>query len=736
MKRKVELLSPVGNMETLYQAIHNGASAVYLGGKNFGARKFASNFTDDELIKAISYSHLYGVKVYITVNTIVFEDEKEELLNYVAFLNENGVDALIMQDMGMIVTVRKMFPDLEIHASTQCHNHNIKDLELMKSLGVKRVVLARELSLQQIKEMNVDIEKEVFVHGALCVSYSGCCLFSSLNGGRSGNRGECVGSCRLPYQLLCDNEVVETDGDYLLSTKELNTLGELRQLLDSGIDSLKIEGRMKSPYYVGLVTRLYRKYIDKYYNNEDMTVNEDEIRKLKKLFNRDFTKGYLFNDKVMNIKSSNHVGVRLGKVVSVNDKKIKIKLEDDIYQEDGIRFKKSNLGMNVNLLYNDKGLLVNSLKKGDLLVIDNKIGLKDKDIVYKTVDKKLILELSKYDEKKIDVNFHVSAHINNKLKVKISDGINEVVSDGVIIERALKNPTSKETITKQLAKLGGSPFALKNVTFDIDDNIFINIKDINEIRRKLVLELEQKRTMVKRKRINNEIILHNADKITSNMTKLHVKVKNLEQLLVCLELNVDYIYVTDDKLYEKYKNYGNVYLKLDRVINNFPNYNNENLLVTEWGSAYYYSKRNKVNSDYYLNVVNNETISLLQDWGVKKVTISPESLDDNMKLLKKKDVVIMAYGRMELMVMKCCPLQNAFNGCIKCHEKNNHYYLKDHLGNKFPIINNNCLTRIMHYKNMDIDINKYMALGFREFRLDFLDEKPQEVKKIILKYKR
>ena len=193
MKKKVELLSPVGNMETLYQAIHNGASAVYLGGKKFGARKFASNFTDDELVKAISYSHLYGVKVYVTVNTIVFEDEKEELLNYVAFLNDNGVDALIMQDMGMIVTVRKMFPDLEIHASTQCHNHNIKDLELMKSLGVKRVVLARELSLSQIKEMNVDIEKEVFVHGALCVSYSGCCLFSSLNGGRSGNRGECVG---------------------------------------------------------------------------------------------------------------------------------------------------------------------------------------------------------------------------------------------------------------------------------------------------------------------------------------------------------------------------------------------------------------------------------------------------------------------------------------------------------------------------------------------------------------
>lgn len=735
MKRKVELLSPVGNMETLYQAIHNGASAVYLGGKNFGARKFASNFTDDELIKAISYSHLYGVKVYVTVNTIVFEDEKEELLNYVAFLNENGVDALIMQDMGMIVTVRKMFPDLEIHASTQCHNHNIKDLELMKSLGVKRVVLARELSLQQIKEMNVDIEKEVFVHGALCVSYSGCCLFSSLNGGRSGNRGECVGSCRLPYQLLCDNEVVETDGDYLLSTKELNTLGDLRQLLSSGIDSLKIEGRMKSPYYVGLVTRLYRKYIDKYYNNEDMAVNDDEIKKLKKLFNRDFTKGYLFNDNVMNIKSSNHVGVRLGKVVLVNDKKIKIKLEDDIYQEDGIRFKKSNLGMNVNLLYNDKGLLVNSLKKGDLLVIDNKIGLKDKDIVYKTVDKKLILELSKYDEKKIDVNFHVSAHINNKLKVKISDGINEVVSDGVIIEKALKNPTSKETITKQLAKLGGSPFALKNVTFDIDDNIFINIKDINEIRRKLVLELEQKRTMVKRKRINNEVILHDADKVTSNMTKWHVKVENLEQLLVCLELNVDYIYVTDDKLYEKYKNYGNVYLQLDRIMNNFPNYNNENLLITQWGSTYY-SKRNNVNSDYYLNVVNNETISLLQDLGVKKVTISPESLVDNMKLLKKKDVVIMAYGRMELMVMKSCPLQSAFNGCIKCHEKNNQYYLKDYMGNKFPIINRNCLTKIMHYKNMDIDINKYMALGFREFRLDFLYEKPLEVKKIILKYKR
>ena len=237
---QVELLSPVGNMECLYQAVHNGADAVYLGGKLFGARKYAGNFTNEQLVKAINYAHIYGVKVYVTANTIIYNDEIEEFVKYLTFLHKNNVDAVIMQDIGMISLIRKVLPNLEIHASTQCHNHNNYGIKCFKDLGVTRVVLDREMSLNEINNIDVDIEKEVFIHGALCVSYSGCCLFSSLNGGRSGNRGECVGSCRLPYKLIENNKIIKTKGEYLLSIKELNTIDNLKEILDSGIISLKI----------------------------------------------------------------------------------------------------------------------------------------------------------------------------------------------------------------------------------------------------------------------------------------------------------------------------------------------------------------------------------------------------------------------------------------------------------------------------------------------------------------
>ena len=270
--KKVELLCPVGNSEMLYQAIHNGADAVYLSGKLFGARKFANNFANDELVEAIRYSHLYGVKVYVTVNTMIYESELEVLFDYLKFLYENGVDAVIMQDIGIIKRTRVVLPNLEIHASTQCHNHNEEGVKLLKELGVTRVVMAREMSLDEINSIDVNIEKEVFVYGALCVCYSGCCLFSSMNGGRSGNRGECVQSCRLPYELFENDKRININGDYLLSTRDLNTISNLKKILDSGIDSLKIEGRMKSPAYVGYVTRVYRRLVDCYYENKNINL--------------------------------------------------------------------------------------------------------------------------------------------------------------------------------------------------------------------------------------------------------------------------------------------------------------------------------------------------------------------------------------------------------------------------------------------------------------------------------
>lgn len=281
--KKIELLAPAGNMESLIAAIEAGCDAVYLGGYMFGARSYAGNFSDEEIIEAINYAHLYGVKVYVTANTLVYEDEVTTFLNYVDFLHKNNVDAIIIQDIGMMDLLKQTYPNLEIHASTQMHVHNLEGVKLVEELGLSRVVLARETNIEEIKNIrkNTYITLEVFVHGALCVSYSGQCLMSSLIGGRSGNRGTCAQCCRQRYDLIIDNQKVNND-EYLLSTKDLNTLEHIGELIDAGVDSLKIEGRMKRPEYVYLVVSLYRRAIDNYLTKGKITIDNNDVIELKK----------------------------------------------------------------------------------------------------------------------------------------------------------------------------------------------------------------------------------------------------------------------------------------------------------------------------------------------------------------------------------------------------------------------------------------------------------------------
>ena len=727
---KVELLSPVGNMESLYQAVHNGADAVYLGGKSFGARKYANNFTNEELVEAINYAHIYGVKVYVTANTIVYNDEVEEFVKYVTFLHKNNVDAVIMQDIGMISLIRKVLPNLEVHASTQCHNHNTYGIKCFKDLGVTRVVLDREMSLSEINNINIDIEKEVFIHGALCISYSGCCLFSSLNGGRSGNRGECVGSCRLPYKLIENDKIINTKGEYLLSTKELNTLDNLKEILDSGVASLKIEGRMKSPEYVGFITKLYRTLIDKYYNNEEMILTKEDIDNLKVLFNRKFTKGFLFNDNIINIESPNHQGINLGKVIKTTKNRIYIKLSRVLNQEDGIRFKESNTGMIVNMLYDKHDKLVNKGNPNDLISIPNKVNLKTDDTVLKTIDKELLKKLNNYGEKKIKVNYKVGAKINKELYISLSDGVNEVEVRGNVVEPSINNPVTKEVIIDKLSKLGNTPFILNDIEIDIDDNIFISLKELNELRRELVTKLINKKIENKKEIIINEIPKIE-DNVKTNNVSVNVLVRNEEQLLACLN-KVDNVYTDDYNLYLKYKS-NNIYYRTSRVMSSFNEFKNENILGSELGSVYKYSKNNNVVSDYFLNVVNDYSIKFFKELGVKRVVISPECDFNKIKLLKDKDIEVIIYGKMELMIMKYCPLKELLNNCSVCKTNKNKYYLQDRLGYKYRIIHNNCLTHIMHYKNIDYisNIKEYINMGINNYRIELLDESKEEVLNII-----
>ena len=271
----VELLAPAGNFEALKAAVEAGADAVYLAGSNFGARAYAGNFSPEELTKAVRFAHLRGVAVHVTVNTIVADSELDSLAEYLSFLNEVGVDAILVQDLGVAALAKRVAPKLILHASTQMTVHSLEGVQFLENMGFSRVVLAREMTLPEIEYIcaNSEAEIEIFMHGALCVCYSGQCLMSSMIGARSGNRGRCAQPCRLPYELIDENgtDLLEGKaGTYLLSPKDLNTLELLPKLIAAGVDSLKIEGRMKRPEYVAVVVETYRAALDGFIINNDL----------------------------------------------------------------------------------------------------------------------------------------------------------------------------------------------------------------------------------------------------------------------------------------------------------------------------------------------------------------------------------------------------------------------------------------------------------------------------------
>ena len=722
MKKK-ELLVPVGNMDVLKTAIINGADAVYLSGKKFGARAYANNFDEKEMKEAIILCHKYRVKIYVTVNTMIFNEEIEEVMNYLKFLYRNHVDAIIMQDNGLISLVRKYIPDLEIHVSTQAHNHNEAGIQYYKNIGCTRVVFDRESSLEEIKNINVPIEKEVFVYGALCICYSGNCLMSSLNGGRSANRGMCVGSCRLPYTLIKEGKRVEKN--YLLSTHDLNTLPKIKEILESDIDSLKIEGRMKSKEYVAVVTSAFRNLIDAFYENKNLFLPKEVEINLLKTYNRGFTNGYLFQvPSIINNKTSNHQGICIGEVIAVNNKKITIRLSEEIHQEDAIRFQKNQKGMYLNSIYNKKGLLINSAKKGEIITIDNKNRWMYDDLigskVLKTIDYLLNKELNSKTEKKLPIQLSFQAHKGEPIALSLSFFDKTIKIEEKEPEIAQNTPIKEDKVVEQLTKLGNTSYYASSINISMDSNLFINIKDLNELRRKAIEKLEQSRIEPLKK--DFVIKLPPIPSYLSSTPKLSILVRNEEQLKIALKNNIDFIYVTKEELYKKYKTYSNIYLRLERVNNIHKEYKQERLLCTEFGSIAKYNQKNTIRSDYYLNVANDYTICSLKELSCKSVTLSVELSQEQLNKIKnKKDSEVIVYGTLETMIIK-----NDILG-----SKGISTYIENENGLRFKILYENGFTHIMNakVKNEIANLNKYR--GFGTWRIELFEEDVITTQKII-----
>ena len=727
MDKKHELLVPAGDMDCLMQAVANGADAVYVGLKNFGARKFAKNFDNEEIVKATKICHLYGVKIFVTMNTLVKDDEVPAFLGQVDYLYQIGVDAIIMQDFGMINLVRERIPDFEIHASTQANNTSRDTIELFHKIGVKRVVLSRELSLNEIENITVPIEKEVFIHGALCISYSGCCLMSSMIGERSANRGECAGCCRLPYTLKRGGLTKEEEA-YLLSTKELNTAPRIRELIDSDIYSFKIEGRMKSPEYVGFITRYYRNLLDTYASTNSL---EEDTNKLKTIFNREFTTGRLFNasdEDIMNTNTPNHIGLEIGRVIEVNDKKIKIELDRPLNQQDGIRFKKDGSGFIVNYLYDENNNLVNSADT--ICYVDNKIGLKRKDVVCKTLDYNLNQELKKLPGRKIPIAIKFVAKIGSPMYMEITDGVNTISKESTPIEEAEKAPMPLERMKAQIEKLGDTPFVSRNTIIDADPNVFISVKEINELRRNVINSLQEKRMESTRQLIPQNI--NYVDINTSPEKGFTVEVETSEQLEKVNKLNPLRIYTSNEELYNSYKMEEKLYYKLPRCYPVIERRLKRKNLVGEYFD--FAIKEGSEVGDTGLNVTNIYTAYYLYKLGLPSVTLSQElSTEEIINFInnyaktfnKYPRIEVFSYGRVENMLIK---------GNILNIEKNDKQYeLIDVKEKKFPVFYDGYQTHVMNYELTNKEDLKELK-DYITYRIKFDKENEEEIEKIIKSY--
>lgn len=581
----IDLLSPVGDFDCLKAAVQNGANSVYFGADLFSARAFASNFDITTLEKAILYAKTRGVKTNLTLNTLVTDDEFNEAFELAKKAYEFGIDAIIVQDLGLAKQLIKYFPDLDIHASTQMTAHNLQGVLELQRLGFKRVVLSRELSLQEIEYIckNTNVEIEVFVHGALCISYSGQCLFSSMVGGRSGNRGKCAQPCRLPYKLLENDK--EIDKGHLLSTRDLCGLDCIPNLIKAGVTCLKIEGRMKNPEYVATVTRIYRKYIDlaealintqKFIDEENLDIydfkenttneskyiiNENDRKTLLQAFNRGMSSsGHLLNEPNKNLvfkDKPNNMGLFLGKVQKYNKNKgyIAVKLQESIEIGDTISLEKEKGSYNVSELM-DKNRNIKETSIGQTITIGRMKGnINLGDNIYKMSSKTLSTLAQNSingEHRKISLNCKVTIKHNEPLKIKVTpttetannldiySNLNITYTSEIIPENAQNRPLEKEKIIAQINKTNDSIFEFSNIEVELDPNIFLPkfSATLNDLRRKVLESVYDyaisniKRTCIKKVEpdsLNNEV-----------KNSLNDNTKTISVLLNILNLDFDY----------------------------------------------------------------------------------------------------------------------------------------------------------------------------------------------------
>ena len=718
----IDLLAPVGDFECLKAAVQNGANSVYFGADLFSARAFAHNFDMDELKQAIEYAKIRGVKTNLTLNILLKDSEFDSAIKLALKAYEFGIDAIIVQDLGLAMKLIKILPDLPIHASTQMTIHNLNGALKLQELGFKRVVLARELSMNEITHIckKTNIEIECFIHGALCVSYSGQCLFSSMLGGRSGNRGKCAGPCRLSYDLLENNKKINSG--YLLSTKDLCGLDYIPDMIEAGVHCLKIEGRMKSPEYVATVTRIYRKYIDLALSGASYKIDEADKKDLLQVFNRGMSScGHLSdepNKKLVYKEKPNHMGLFLGTVQSYNKNKgyITLKLKEPISIGDKVSLENENGSYTISELM-DKNNNIKETKLNQTVTIGRikgNINLGDK--IYKISSKVLSnnsKESYKNENRKVSLNCNVT--IKKDLPISINITSNNDIPEykdlninyelSYIPEKALNKPLDKETIIKQISKTNSTPYVFNNININLDNNLHLSkLSILNEFRRTALDKVYEYAVSKINRQLPEKVSdseLKKNNETLDNMRNLSSTISNIKNKKTSLLLNI----INLEYDYSKLENIDNIYIPLKYFLNKkyeqileilntkaeiyiyFPtilkeNYKNLFYTIAKKTVQKYDIKgfvvsnisnikmlndlfedlkqHFKIVANYTFNIFNSNTVLELKQLDISRFTISPESDKEIVSNLCNYNYLqkeLIVYGKTPLLNMNYCLLR-------------------------------------------------------------------------------
>lgn len=783
MKDRVEILAPAGSMECLKAAITAGADAVYTGGALFGARAYAHNLTEEELLEAIDYVHLHGRRLYLTVNTLIKDREMEkQMYDYLLPYYRQGLDAVIVQDIGLFRFIRKHFPDLPIHASTQMTLTGVDGAKFLEKEGAQRIVTSRELSMAEVKKIadETELEIESFVHGALCYCYSGQCLFSSFIGGRSGNRGQCAQPCRLLYRTPEAKRP-----QYLLSLKDICTLELIPEMIESGIYSFKIEGRMKKPEYAAAVAFQYRKYADlylKYYEEcpaeEDPAayamkkyrVREEDRQMLLDLYNRGgFHTGYYHTQngrEMISLNRPNHAGVPAVKVLAKKGRNVTAKALTDLYPQDIIE-----LPMRKGREKADNYTCKDAVRKGMNVQIPvfADTPFKRDEIWMRTRNSTLIDTLREEFvngkiKERICGTFRLYPQETATLTVKCRDA--EITVAGEKAQEALSQPMSRERIEKQLHKTGNTEFEFSFLKVEIGEKVFLPMQSLNELRREALETLEK--VICEKYRRSGEVKDPEEDKTELSMEEEVISgwtasVRTAEQMEVILEEEaIGRIYVDCTmfpRIWEKdsYVEWitkvhaagKEIYLVMPYIFRERTRkqyeaaYNRifgagwDGILIANYESFAFLKEHGytgRIMTDYNLYEFNQESRKFWKEKGVFEFTAPVELTERELQDLRVKDGEVIVYGYLPMMISAGC-IQKTTRGCLK---KSGQTTITDRYRNPFVVKNecDYCYNILYNYVPLYLGdrMEEVYQIGPGRIRLMFTTERQQEVRQILSAY--